>query len=256
MKAVTVISICTAILVLSGCGAVSDADEKIFVNHRQPDELERQFLYLARYLDSAKPCFLIHPKSLSIGPFSPAGTKVSFIRSICFRDVAFHTGDNTPCQHVRSVSTFLYSGDKLNAAFCRETATGHGRLSNNLNIREIVALAGYSESDIDTFLVAEGRFSSAERAAYYRDNEPSVFWLEVMEYVIGSREFFDRIETLPGFASERDIEAMKNVTWRPRFQKELPPPEESLPNLPEFRIKIESAMLQDLTQLPLDQDLV
>ncbi|SDY04574.1 hypothetical protein SAMN05421881_10165 [Nitrosomonas halophila] len=229
MKRPGVIGILVPLLIVSGCGAISDADEIIFFKYRQPDELERQYLHLATYLNSAKSCFLIHPETLSVAPLNPDGSKVSFLRSSCFMHVASLSGDDAICQKVRSVSTFLYTGNMLNAKLCRELASTAnpyaGRQvagAGNLNVQKILTLAGYSESDVDTFLVAEGRFSSAERAAYYRDNEPSVFWLEVMEYVIGSRGFFNRIDILPGFASERDLEAMKNVTWRPRFQKELP----------------------------------
>ena len=206
-----------AILLLSGCGAISDADEKIFVNHREADDIERQFLYLATYLDSAKPCFLIHPESLSIAPFNADGTKVSFVRSTCFSNVAAHTGDETLCQHVRSVSTFLYSGDKLDAARCRQSAsTASGvRMGNSLNIQEIVALAGYSESDIDTYLVSENVYSTLAGAARDRQQNPAGYWYEVRTTLLHSRDFFYKIDEFPGFSNSSDRAEMKVIPWKP-----------------------------------------
>jgi len=218
MKTITLISTLLTIALLSGCGAVSDADEKIFLNQREADSIERQFLYLASFLDSAKPCYLIHPQSMSIVPFNSDGTKVSFVRSSCFRNVAVNTGDETLCQQVRSVSTFLYSGDKLNAASCREiTSTAGGvRMGNNLIIQEIVALAGYTESDIDTFLVVEGVFSSETEAAQQRQQDPSSYWYDVRLTLLHSEEFFNRIDQMPGHSDSNDQAAMAAIPWQPR----------------------------------------
>lgn len=219
MKKITRIrSMLLSMVLLSGCGAVSDADEKIFLNQREADRIERQFLYLASYLNSVKPCFLIHPQSVTIAPFNSAGTKVSFVRSNCFRNVVTHTGDDTLCQQVRSVSTLLFSGDKLNVARCRESAASVGsvRVGNNLNIQEMVVLAGYMENDIDLYLVAEGVFSSPAEAAQQRQQNPSSYWYEVRLTLPHSRDFFDRIDQLPGYSNSQDQAEMAAIPWQPR----------------------------------------
>ena len=218
MNSMTKISLIVVLLLLSGCGVISDADEKIiFKQHREPQALELQFLDLARYLDSAKPCYLIHPQSLVKAPFNPDGSRVSFVRSTCFRDVAFHAGDDSLCQKVRSVSTLLLSGAELNEKNCRETATGYGRVSNNLNVQKILMLAGYSESDVDASLVVAGRFSTATEALQSRQQSLVHYWAEVRETVLHSREFFERIDELPGFADSRDRTDMAAISWQPRL---------------------------------------
>lgn len=218
MRRIRVISICAALLLSGGCGAVSDSDEKVFFNHREAEDIERQYLYLATYIDSAKPCFLIHPESLSIAPANSGGTRVSFVRSTCFRYVASHTGSAGLCEHVRSVSTFLYSGNRLDAANCRELASTAGavRWSHDLNTQEIVELAGYSDRDIDAFLVSEGIFPTLSEAEHKRRSDPASYWYDVRLSLLHSRDFFDRIDDLPGFADGNDREAMEAVSWQPR----------------------------------------
>ncbi|MBZ2190106.1 hypothetical protein K8B33_13440 [Alcanivorax sp. JB21] len=206
------------LLALSGCGLISGADEQVgFAAPRDPDDVEFQFLYLARYLDSAKPCYLIHPQSLTRSAFNARGTRVSYVRSGCFRDVAFHTGDAALCRHVRSVSTLFLSGERLNAATCRKNATGNGRVANSLDVPAIVALAGFSDQEVDRFLVAQNRFSSIAEAAEARQRDAARHAYEVRDVLLHSREFFQRIEALPGFADERDRADMAAVPWQPRF---------------------------------------
>jgi len=219
MKTVTLIGTLITTLLLSGCGAISDADEKVFLSHRTVDSLERQFSYLASAIDSSKPCFLIHPRSISVAPFSSDGTKVSFARSRCFKYVATHTGDESLCQHVRSVSTFLYSGEKLNASHCRELAAhgSHVRWpSGGLDVQEIVSLAGFALIDIDRFFVASEVYSSMAEAAQQRVENSAGYWNEVRFNFLHSREFFDRIDQMPGFADSRDRANMAAIPWRPR----------------------------------------
>ena len=62
MKAIILIIAFVTITLLIGCGAISDADEKIFFSHRDVSSLERQYAFLASTIDSPKPCFLIHPR--------------------------------------------------------------------------------------------------------------------------------------------------------------------------------------------------
>lgn len=227
---------------ISGCGALSDADDKVFsANSREPEPAEWLFLALASDIWSEKPCYLIHPESLRVAGFNSAGTQVSYLRSTCFRDVAEATNRPELCDRVRSVSTLLLSGSGLGRQGCIRAASGNSAVSRRLDMPAILELAGYDRAAVDGLLVSAGRFSSTERAAHFRDNEPGVFWNEVRQYVIGSREFFDRIDALPGFASAQDVEAMQSVSWRPRFQRDLPLPEQRVPGgLPEVRMELES----------------
>lgn len=204
-----------ATLLLSGCGAVSGADEKVFMKHREADSLERQYLFLASHLGSEKPCFLIHPESLAVAPFNPAGTRASFLRSTCFSHVADYAGNETLCQHVRSVSTFLYSGDRLNAERCREAASSpsHVRMSGSLDVSKIVALAGHSYSDIDSFFVSAGVFPTINEAEQARRHDPARYWNEVRFEFLLSRDFFDSIGELPGFGNHHDLADMAAVRW-------------------------------------------
>ncbi|MCH8543870.1 MAG: hypothetical protein LAT61_09900 [Alcanivorax sp.] len=205
------------LLALSGCGVISGADEQIgFSQPREPDAVEFQFLYLARHLDSPKPCYLIHPKSLTRSAFNAQGTRVRYVRSGCFRDVAFHTGDAALCQHVRSVSTLFLSGARLDAAACRDSATGNGRVSNSLNVPAIVALAGYTDEEVDRFLVARERFPSVAEAAEARRQDAARHEYEVRDVLLHSRAFFERIDSLPGFADADDRAAIAAVPWQPR----------------------------------------
>ncbi|MBA3979877.1 MAG: hypothetical protein C0462_04660 [Alcanivorax sp.] len=206
------------LVALGGCGLVSGADEQIgFTSSRDPEPIEYQFLYLARHLDSAKPCYLIHPQSLTRSAFNAPGTRVSYVRSGCFRDVAFHTGDAALCKHVRSVSTLFLSGNRLDAAACRETASGHGRVSNSLDVPAIVTLAGFSDEEVDRFLVAQNRFASVAEAAEARQRDAARHAYEVRDVLLHSEAFFQRIDTLPGFASEADRAEMATLPWQPRF---------------------------------------
>lgn len=203
------------VLLLSGCGAISGADEKVFFKHREADSLERQYRFLAGYIGSEKPCFLIHPESLVISPYNADGTRVWFVRSSCFAAVADYTGDETLCQYVRSVSTFLYSGDRLNAEFCRELAAsplGYGT-SGSLNVQKIVALAGHSYNDINKFFVSAGTFPRIDKAEKVRLENPAHYWNEVRFKFLHSREFFDSISELPGFGSHNDLANMEEITW-------------------------------------------
>ncbi|WP_111655765.1 hypothetical protein [Isoalcanivorax indicus] len=206
------------VLALCGCGLVSGADEQVGVTSpRDPDPIEYQFLYLARHLDSAKPCYLIHPQSLIRSAFNTPGTRVSYVRSGCFRDVAFHTGDAALCRQVRSVSTLFLSGHRLDAAACRENATGNGRVANSLDVSAIVALAGFSDEEVDRFLVAKNRFASMAEAAEARHREAARHAYEVRDVLLHSREFFARIDSLPGFAADADRAEMAKIAWQPRF---------------------------------------
>jgi hypothetical protein len=205
-----------ATLLLSGCGAFSGADEKVLFKHREADALEIQYRFLASYIGSEKPCFLIHPESLTIAPFNSKGTKVSFVRSRCFTDVADHTGDETLCQHVHSVSTLFYSGESLNRELCKAfaaTPTGYGS-SGSLNVGEIVALAGHAYNDINHFFVSAGVFSTIDEAEQVRLETPCHYWNEVRFKFLRSREFFDSISELPHFGEPTDVAAMAEITWK------------------------------------------
>ncbi len=232
-------------LAMSACGAFSDADDKVFSsNWRQPEPVEQLFLALATDIWSEKPCYLIHPDSMRVAGFNSRGTQVSYLRSTCFRDVAEATNNPALCDKVRSVSTFFLSGASLGTQGCLSSISGHSAVSRNLDMTAILELAGYDAARVNTLLVEAGRFSSTERAAYFRDNHPGIFWNEVRQYVIASPVFFDAIDTLPGFASQQDLQAMQNVAWRPRFRRDLPLPEEraSSRRLPEFQAQFPGAV--------------
>lgn len=231
---------------MGGCGFFSDADEKFYFGEtRQPNELEHHYLSLANELHSIKPCYLIHPQSLRKGGFGPSGNQVSLLRSECFAVVGKGSGDEQVCDEVRSASTLFLSGARLDAESCRQTARiNHGReiksgVSLHLDVAEIISLAGYNESEINTYLVAERRFSSMEAAARYRQAQASTYWNEVKMTFLHTEEFFDRISHLPGFGTHEDQAKMNRLSWKPRQQRLWTPPEQrqrSVPETPVIRL--------------------
>lgn len=231
-------------LTMGGCGLFSDADEKFyFGDTREPDALEREYLGLANELNSIKPCYLIHPKSLSVSGFmSSVGSQVSLLRSLCFSAVAANSGDERICGQVRSASTLFYSGARLDSELCRRSArmnhgrTVIGRTSYSLDVEEIVSLAGYSEEEVDAYLVSEERFSSMEAARRFRQEQPSTYWNEVRMTFLHTEEFFDRIDHMPGYGTTADRSKMSSVIWSPRQQRLWTPPEERTRSRPELRV--------------------
>ncbi|MFC2993120.1 hypothetical protein ACFODV_13905 [Halomonas tibetensis] len=232
---------------LSGCGLFSDADEKfLFGDTRKPDALEYEYRALANELHSTKPCYLIHPQSLSRGGFGPVGNQVSLLRSRCFAAVAESSGDERLCDKVRSASTLFSSGANLNAESCRRTARlNHDRriksvVSYRLDVPQIVSLSGYDEEEIDAYLVSEGRFSSLEVAMRYRRDQSSTYWNEVKMTLLHTEEFFDRIVHMPGFGTSDDQRKMNALGWNPRQQRLWTPPDERTHSAPEIRLPAQS----------------
>lgn len=226
---------------LGGCGLFSDADEKfLFGDTRNPDALEYDYRALAIELHSAKPCYLIHPQSLSKGGFGPAGNQVSLLRSRCFAAVAESSGDERLCDKVRSASTLFSSGANLNAELCRRMARlNHGRsvksgVSSSLDVSAIVSLAGYDAEEIDAYLVSEGRFSSMEAGMRFRQTPSSTYWNEVKMTLLHTEAFFDRIAHMPGFGTSDDQSRMNALRWRPREQRLWIPPEQRTRSTPEI----------------------
>jgi len=222
---------------MSGCGLLSDSDEKIYFNDsRQPDELEWQYLGLANELRSSKPCYLIHPKSLRKGAFNSIGNQVALIRSQCFLVAAVGSGNARVCQEVRSASTLFLSGANMNADLCRQLTSMKGGYAYDLDVAEIVSLAGYSEDEVNEYLVSEQRFSSVDRARHYRQERSSTYWGEVRRNLLHSEGFFERIEHLPSFGTAEDAAQMKKVSWDPRPQGQWVPPEQRTGSVPQVRL--------------------
>jgi hypothetical protein len=229
------------VMFISACGVFSDADEKIyFSDTRRPDAIEYQYLALASEIHSAKPCYLVHPDSLRKGAFNSVGNQAAYERSECFFAVAISTGDAEICDKVRSVSTVFLSGADFNANSCRRQATGRGGISYDLDVPQIVALAGYTESEVDSYLVAEGRFSSIETASRYRQDRSNTYWGEVRRNLLHSAEFFERIGHLRGFGTSADQAEMRAMIWKPRPQRQLVPPEERTRSTPQIRIRVQA----------------
>ena len=230
-------------VLLGGCGLFSDADEKfLFGDTRKPDALEYEYRALANELNSIKPCYLIHPQSLSKGGFGPVGNQASLLRSRCFAAVAGNSGDERLCDKVRSASTLFSSGANLNAELCRQKARiNHGRsiksrVDFSLDVPQIVSLSGYDEEEIDAYLVSEGRFSSLGAAMRYRRDQSSTYWNEVKMTLLHTEEFFDRIAHMPGFGTTDDQGKMNALMWEPRQQRLWTPPEERMRTAPELRV--------------------
>lgn len=220
-------------VVASGCGLLSDADEKfIFGTTRQPEELEYQYRALANELHSIKPCYLIHPQSVRREAFSAVGSQVSLVRSSCFDAVADSSGNESYCDQVRSASTLFLSGANLNAEICRRVARTGGGISLHLDVPGIVSLAGYDVDYIDTYLVSEGRFSSTAVARQYRQERSGTYWNEVRTTLLHSEDFFVRIAQLPGFAASADLAKMQALVWEPRRQRLWIPPEQRQRTMP------------------------
>lgn len=231
---------------LSGCGLFSDADDKfLFGDTRKPDALEYEYRALANELHSIKPCYLIHPQSLSRGGFGPVGNQVSLLRSRCFAAVAESSGDERLCDKVRSASTLFSSGANLNAETCRRTARiNQGRVqsgvSYRLDVQQIASLAGYNNEEIDAYLVSEGRFSGMEAGMRYRQEQSSTYWNEVKITLLHTEDFFDRIAHMPGFGTSDDQNKMNGLRWNPRQQRLWTPPEERTHSTPEIRLPAQS----------------
>ena len=237
----TISLLMTLAVVISGCGILSDADEKIyFTETRQPDELEYQYSALGSVIHSAKPCYLIHPDSLRKAGFNDVGSQVSFVRSSCFFVVAAATGDQDICANVRSVSTIFLSGADRNASLCRQVA-GSGGFGDSLDVPAIVALAGYSQHEVDLYLASQERFSTAEVAMHYRQEQPDTYWGEVRRHLLHSADFFERIGSLPSFGTPADQAIMNAMTWTPRYQRPWVPPEQRTQSMPEARVPAQTA---------------
>lgn len=221
---------------MSGCGFLSDADEKFyFGEEKQPEELEYLYRALANELHSIKPCYLIHPHSLSRG-FNAAGNQVSLLRSRCFAVVAQGSGNEQICDKVRSASTLFLSGAALDADDCRRLARAKGGTSFNLDVPGVVSLAGYDEDEVDEYLVSEGRFSSIEAAMTYRSDKSSTYWNEVRMTLLHTEDFFRRIAQFPEFGTAEDRVEMNALKWEPRQQMLWTPPEERTRSAPELRL--------------------
>jgi len=226
---------------LSGCGFFSDADEKFyFGEERKPDQLEYQYRALANELHSIKPCYLIHPLSLSKGAFGPVGSQVSLLRSRCFSVVASGSGNERLCEKVRSASTLFLSGAALDAENCRRVARTKGGTSFNFDVPRMVSLAGYDEDEIDQYLVGKGRFPSVEAAVRYRRDRPSTYWNEVRMTLLHAEQFFNRISHFPAFGTPEDRASMHDLEWEPRQLRLWTPPEERTRSAPELRVPARS----------------
>lgn len=241
------LALLVVLLSMGGCGLFSDTDEKFFFGEtRAPDAREYEYRALANELHSIKPCYLIHPQSLSRGGFGPVGNQVSLLRSRCFAAVAENAGDERLCNKVRSASTLFSSGANLNAESCRRVAqmnrgrTIIGRTAYSLDVPQIVSLAGYDEEEVDAYLVSAGRFSSMEAAQRYRQEHASSYWNEVKMTLLHTQAFFDRIADLPGFGTSDDQQKMDSVIWNPRQQRLWAPPEERARSRPELGVPAQS----------------
>jgi hypothetical protein len=232
------VGIVVLLSVLTGaCGFLSDADEKhYFADTRPPDALEYEYLALATELHSIKPCYLIHPASLSAGAFGPVGSQVSLKRSRCFSSVAEASGNEHLCDKVRSASTFFLSGADLNAETCRDVARVTSVVSVELDVPGMVSLAGYEHVDVDAYLVSMARFSSMEVAKQYRRETAPIYWTEVRMTLLHTEDFFERIARLPGFGAADDQAEMNAVRWAPRQQRLWTPPEQRNRAVPEIRV--------------------
>lgn len=228
---------------MSSCGLVSDADKKIYWNNmRQTNELEYQYRALASEIHSIKPCYLIHPESGSKGAFNSVGSQVSLTRSACYLAVAGASGNEYICDKVVSVSTIFLSGADFNEESCRRVAKSKSMTSYNLNVPEIVSLAGYSEAEIDTYLIDKGRFSNFETAKHFRENNPSTYWGEVTRNLLNSEEFFEQISNLPGFGTSADKAEMNKIQWEPRQQRPWIPPEQREQSVPEVNLQAQEQL--------------
>lgn len=226
---------------ISGCGLFSDADQKYYFSDTpQPDDLEYEYIALASEIHSVKPCYLIHPNSLRKGAFNAVGNQVTLLQSQCFHSVAGISGDPSPCEEVRSASTLFLSGAQFDKESCRRSASAEAGFSYNLDVPEIVTLAGYTEEEIDAYLVSEGRFSTDEVAKSYRLDNSSVYWGEVRRNLLHSLEFFERIDQLPPFDQNPDTAKMSNLTWSPRPQRQWTSPEQRTQSTPEIKIPAQS----------------
>ena len=226
---------------VSGCGFFSDADEKFyFGEERKPNELEYQYRALANEIHSIKPCYLIHPDSLSGSWFGPVGNQVSLLRSRCFHVVAQGSGNESICDKVRSASTLFLSGAALNADNCRRVARTKGGSSFNWDVQKLVYLAGYDNDEVDEYLVSEGRFSSIDAAMSYRRDRSSIYWNEVQMTLLHTEQFFNRIGQFPEFGTPEDRADMNALKWEPRQQRLWIPPEERTHSAPELRVPAQS----------------
>lgn len=223
---------------LSGCGFLSDADQKFyFGGGRQPNQLEYQYVALANEIHSVKPCYLIRPHSLSKAGLNPIGSQVSLVRSECFSAVAQSSQNEMVCENVRSASTLFLSGASLDSERCRRLARGSGGTAFRLDVQELVLLAGYDLEEIDAYLVSEGRFSGINIAARYRLDRTSTFWNEVRMTLLHSKQFFLRIGQLPGFGGPEDQAEMDSIEWEPRQIRLWPQAERRSSATPQFRMK-------------------
>ena len=226
---------------INGCGVFSDADEKRYGDTRQPDALERHYLALANELQSSKPCYLIHPESLIRSGFNAVGSQVALKRSRCFFVVARASGAPDLCEKVRSVSTIFLSGADMNTQLCRRVASVRGGYGYGLDVPRIVALAGYTEEEVDAYLVSEERFSSLDVARRYRQERSSTYWGEVRRHLLHSEAFFERIDRLPSFGTAQDAAEMGTLAWKPRPQRPWVPPEQRGRSAPAVRVPAQEA---------------
>lgn len=181
-----------------GCGWIGDPDHRVLFAST-PHDLERQYLHIARHIDSEKPCYLISRDSITVVGMGPRGSRAAYMRSTCFSSLAAITHNPELCREVVSVSTISASGHGRNRERCIEDArrggptTGTGAFDQRL----LFQLAGWSDAHVDSLMAEHDILSNASYC------------------LLHSREFFKAIESFPNFAAEEDLEKAKKVEWRP-----------------------------------------
>ncbi|MCC5913697.1 MAG: hypothetical protein JJU46_04910 [Balneolaceae bacterium] len=210
----------STVFLLTGCGLFSNPDKRVFSNPfaEKVNEHERLYHDLAGALASEKPCYLISPNSYTVSPgvapINTSGRVVELRRSRCFSNVARRSMRPELCDRVKTASTILYSGTENSSDRCRSEVAAQQRISGFvMHPSEIVELAELSDSEFEEAMLALGIFPNSSTLVAYRSEREEQYQRCATRYVIYSEIFFDKIDELPGYGDDIDLEEMQRVEW-------------------------------------------
>lgn len=172
---------------------------KVMLAGREVKPLERQYHYLAVFMNHSKPCLLISERAILYAPIAPVEVQYRYARSQCFHFVAVNTRTADLCDRIKDVPGWLRRTNESTTTRCREQVR---RANNNFggspDLSVVLRAMGYPEDEVEELAAALWQTPFTE-------------------------DFFYRIDQMPHFGSAADRREMKAMTWEP------PPPPMPMP---------------------------
>lgn len=193
----------------SGCGLAGlDSDRFLWPwQGRAPHRYEWAYEAIAVDSGSPAPCGRIGRHAVTAAPFNSPGTRLSLMRSSCFRKLAINTSQPFLCDRVHSVSSLLYDGSRLGRPSCHQLASGRpGRLfigaSAVLEPERLLRELGYDEQDVHAACrrLPEPDFCRESPVA-----AGEVDWDGFLRAEARSGALLERLERLPDFSARDEL---------------------------------------------------